>query len=77
MKIGIVGYGKVGKHLHQLFSSPIHDVRTFDKYDNGLLPACTPTQINECDLVFIAVPTPANSEGGCDLKCCRRGRSVG
>lgn len=58
MKIGIVGYGHVGMAMHGLFKNAI----IYDKYkDIG-----TKTEINECDTVFVCVPTPQGENGGCD-----------
>jgi UDPglucose 6-dehydrogenase len=65
MRIGIVGYGVVGKHLHQLFSSVADLIVPFDKV--SLPGVTTKEEINTCDLVFVAVPTPALPDGACDL----------
>lgn len=50
MKVGLIGYGWVGRAMHKLFpDAVIHDpFQGFDQQD----------QINECDVVFLAVPTP-------------------
>lgn len=58
MKVGIVGYGHVGKHQQSLFTNAV----IYDKFQNI---GCK-TEINECDCVFICVPTPANIDGSCD-----------
>lgn len=58
MKIGIIGYGHVGTAMHELFKAAI----VYDKYKNiGAREA-----INECDVVFICVPTPMREDGSCD-----------
>jgi UDPglucose 6-dehydrogenase len=50
MKIGLIGYGWVGRAMHGLFpDAVIHD--PFQGFDNQ-------DAINECDVVFLAVPTP-------------------
>ena len=66
LKIGIVGYGKVGKYLDRLFKSAPINTFIYDKFIE--IPGVTSTQasVNECDVVFIAVPTPSKPDGGCD-----------
>jgi len=57
MKIGIVGYGHVGKAMHELFRNAIiYDI-------NGI---GSKEEINQCDTVFVCVPTPSKSDGSCD-----------
>ena len=57
MKIGIVGYGHVGKAMHELFKSAIlYDI-------NGI---GTKEEINACDVVFVCVPTPSRIDGSCN-----------
>ena len=66
-KIGIVGYGYVGKGIYNLFK---------DKYDcYAYDPNCTmpfdifssKDEINECDLAVICVPTPMSKDNACDI----------
>jgi len=61
-KIGIVGYGYVGKAIHEFFKGKyaclIHDP------DQG--HRATREEINACDLGVICVPTPALPGGSCD-----------
>ena len=58
MKIAIIGYGHVGKIMHKLFK----DAYIYDKMLNiGKIE-----HINEYDVAFICVPTPATNEGKCD-----------
>lgn len=59
-KVGIIGYGWVGKSMHQLF--PQADV--YDPNLDGL--SATKEEINKCDVVFVGVPTPCPSEGKLD-----------
>lgn len=63
MKIGIVGYGYVGKSFYKFFKNH-YDVITYDPSlaDNS----ATKSQINECDLAVICVPTPEKEDGSCD-----------
>lgn len=57
-KIGIIGYGWVGKAMHKLFSmSVLHDPTL--GYNNQ-------ESINKCDIAFICVPTPVIGEGKLD-----------
>lgn len=49
MKIGIVGYGWVGKAMHKLFP----DAQIYDRYQSDY---CRP--LTNCDIAFVAVPTP-------------------
>ncbi len=58
MKIGIVGYGHVGKAMHGLFKEAI----IYDKY----LEMGTQAEINDCHTVFVCVPTPQREDGHCD-----------
>jgi UDPglucose 6-dehydrogenase len=57
MKIGIVGYGHVGKAMYELFKNAIiYDI-------NGI---GSKEEINQCDVVFVCVPTPSKNDGRCD-----------
>ena len=58
MKIGIVGYGHVGKAMHGLFKDAI----IYDK----CLHIGSKEEINSCDTVFVCVPTPQREDGNCD-----------
>jgi UDP-glucuronate decarboxylase len=66
MKIGIIGYGFVGKatslFYHESFQYIIYDL---DK--TKCLPHNTTLKdIVRCDIIFIALPTPMNMDGSCD-----------
>ena len=58
MKIGIVGYGHVGRAMHKLFQDAV-------LYDEPLVLG-TRIDINSCDTVFVCVPTPQRDDGNCD-----------
>jgi UDPglucose 6-dehydrogenase len=60
MKVGIIGYGHVGKAMHKLFKNAIiYDPKEFpDRKD----------AINDCDTVFVCVPTPSLPDGNCDTR---------
>lgn len=57
-KIGIVGFGHVGKAMKELFK----DAVIFD----DPLSLGSKEEINECDAAFICVPTPSNADGSCN-----------
>ena len=58
MKIGIVGYGHVGKAMHALFKG----AEVFDEPLN----IGTKEKINQCEIAFVCVPTPSMQDGNCD-----------
>lgn len=62
-KVAIVGYGHVGKGMHQLFGSHydvlIHDPEHADSSDKS--------EINCCGLAVVCVPTPMNDDFSCDV----------
>ena len=66
-KIGIVGYGVVGRHLERLFSKSERLPVVYDKYDVSKGTPSIRNDINECDLVFIGVPTPSLQTCACDM----------
>ncbi len=57
-KIGIVGYGHVGKSMKSLFPKAII-------YDEPL-GIGSRDEINNCTITFICVPTPESLDGQCD-----------
>jgi UDPglucose 6-dehydrogenase len=69
MKLGIVGYGIVGKALAHVFryegGNP--DLLIYDKFVKGMNSPRRRAALQECDLVFVAVPTPEGPDGRCDL----------
>lgn len=58
MRLGIVGYGHVGKAMHALFPHAV-------VYDEPLQLGSR-VAVNECDVAFICVPTPSLPNGRCD-----------
>jgi UDPglucose 6-dehydrogenase len=69
MKLGIVGYGVVGKALARIFDYKPGSERVF-VYDTGIPGmdgAATRVAIQRCDLVLVAVPTPEGRDGACDV----------
>jgi len=67
MNIGIVGYGVVGHHLAEIFERGSDPVVIYDKYLDAYSGAERKEEINSCRIVFVAVPTPARSDGSCDI----------
>ena len=69
MKIGIVGKGFVGSAVQNGFSPNTGcdvEVRVYDKNPSRSLHTLEET-VNESDVVFISVPTPAGIDGKIDL----------
>lgn len=62
MKVGIIGNGWVGKGMQALFPDALIYTRNIDKLSfeekNAHLFTDEKEAINECDVVFICVPTP-------------------
>lgn len=63
IKIGIIGYGYVGKALHRFFENH-YEVKIFDP---NVENTNTKEEINQSDIVFISVPTPRGENGECDI----------
>lgn len=67
-KIGIIGVGMVGETLKRWFEENGYKRgRDLFLYDIDLRKSCF-DDVNRADIVFIAVPTPRDSDGGCDLE---------
>jgi UDPglucose 6-dehydrogenase len=73
MKVGIIGHlGYVGRHMHTLFENVrpavvCYDVMMFQG-DSKEQHVRKQQEINDCDLVFVCVPTPMNPETKeCDI----------
>lgn len=63
-KIGIVGYGYVGRGIQKIFP----DACIYDKNKNiSCVNRSTKLIINECNLAIICVPTPSNDDGSCNI----------
>ena len=62
MKIGIIGYGYVGKAMGKFFQDH-YDVIT---YDPLLKLSTTKEDVNKCDVGVVCVPTPSDKRGFCD-----------
>lgn len=67
MKIGIIGNGFVGKATRQLKCDAI-DLYVYDIRPELCIPVgLTLSQMAECELIFICVPTPMEESGKCHL----------
>ena len=61
-KVGIVGYGYVGKIVDKFFSER-YDVKIYDPlYDDKH----TKEEVNACELAVVCVPTPMKNDGSSD-----------
>jgi nucleotide sugar dehydrogenase len=71
MKIGVVGNGFVGHAMTLL--RPYVDVIVWDIDPNKREPKTLDieTFIDESEIIFVAVPTPMNSDGSCNLNIVR------
>jgi nucleotide sugar dehydrogenase len=68
MRLGIVGFGAVGRHLDSLFNTSDFEVVIYDKYLEEYSGAEIQARINTCQFAFVAVPTPCDREGRLDLR---------
>jgi UDPglucose 6-dehydrogenase len=60
-KVGIIGYGYVGKAFHKIFAG----AKIYNRYSKDLDKE--KQEINSCDLVILSVPTPTGKDGwSCD-----------
>jgi UDPglucose 6-dehydrogenase len=70
-KIGIVGYGYVGKAMAKLFEKNyevlVYDVTPGIITDSARHHLVDKEEINQCDLGVICVPTPRGTYGECDI----------
>lgn len=67
MKIGVVGFGFVGKAT-SLLSHPSFEYYIYDIRPENCFPKNTSLKDLEqsCDILFICLPTPMNIDGSCD-----------
>jgi len=61
MKVGIIGYGFVGRAIGLCYESKDLIVRDPKFSDSAEL-----SKFNKCDCIFVCVPSPANADGSCD-----------
>lgn len=63
-KIGIIGFGFIGRAVAHGFSLHAH-IKIYDKYDNT--HDSLEETVNESDFLFVGVPTPMDDDGVQDL----------
>tara|TARA_Y100000782_G_C10125513_1_gene240575 strand:+ start:153 stop:1001 length:849 start_codon:yes stop_codon:yes gene_type:complete len=67
MIVGIIGNGFVGSALYQLKCKDI-DILVYDINSELCIPKeIVLNDLNECDIIFISVPTPMSKNGSCYL----------
>ena len=66
-RIAVIGHGVVGRHLVRTFRASCADVVVYDRDSKRCPRHVTRDDVNRCDLVFVAVPTPSLPAGQCDL----------
>lgn len=69
MRIGIVGFGVVGRALKQVFEEKAHEVLVNDLKPHKGVNASKEELVQLCDIVFICVQTPTKKDGSQDLDC--------
>jgi UDPglucose 6-dehydrogenase len=68
MIIGIIGNGFVGKATKLLKCSIVEHLYVYDIIPSKCEPPNLPfNKLSECDLIFIALPTPMKTDGSCHL----------
>ena len=66
MNIGIVGLGYVGTAIKSGFEKH-YTLETYDKYDESKSTCELFDLVAECEVIFVCVPTPMNSNGSCHI----------
>jgi UDPglucose 6-dehydrogenase len=61
MRVGIIGYGFVGQAIAQC-----HDIEDLVIRDPKLEHSADYSEFNNCDVVFVCVPSPSRPDGSCD-----------
>jgi len=64
MRIGIIGQGYVGTAIKVGFE-PHYTVETYDKYDGWKTTVQLTDMVETCQVIFVCVPTPMNTDGTC------------
>lgn len=65
MKLGVVGQGYVGSAIKIGFEG-FYDIETYDKFDKEKSSCDLNTMTENCDIIFVCVPTPMKKNGSCD-----------
>ena len=69
MKVGIIGLGFVGNALEKVINSNVSIIKIDPKLDTSVRDL----ENQECNILFICVPTPMDEGGGQDLKIVTKG----
>jgi nucleotide sugar dehydrogenase len=68
MKIGLIGNGFVGQATQLLANSDV-DFFVYDIVPEKCIPVGLKfTDLSDCDIIFVCLPTPMCSDGSCSLK---------
>ncbi len=65
MKLGIIGQGFVGQAIYHKFKN-FYDILTYDLVSSKCNSSFNEL-INQCEVIFICLPTPMNKDKSCDL----------
>lgn len=71
MKIGVVGYGVVGKHMAADIKAAGHECLIYDTLPKYRSISAFREQINTCDAAFVCVSTPEGPDGAADISAIR------
>jgi len=67
MIIGVIGNGFVGKATYQLKCKDI-DIKVYDINPELCIPkGLKLNEMNDCEIIFVSVPTPMRKDGSCHL----------
>ena len=68
-KVAIIGYGYVGKAMYKFFKNH-YEMKVYDPFipeeDSPVGHTSNKSEINDCCISFICVPTPMSDDGSCD-----------
>ena len=70
MRIGVVGYGVVGRHMVADIQRAGHHATIYDPFTNSYdfdIKYTTKAHVNDCDAAFVCVGTPQKDDGTCDV----------
>lgn len=67
MKIAVVGYGVVGRHMAADIERGGHELWLYDKFQGEINHERDKQAVNACDAAFVCVSTPSAPDGSCDI----------
>jgi len=77
MKIGVIGRGFVGGSVEKfLKEKAYHEVLSYDLKDGTDMNIAYERIVKECDVIYVCVPTPMDSEGECYTGIVRKTANV-